>query len=250
MENSIPEDCLFLILEYISSPEDYVCFLTLSKTHWAVAEYHRERLKINGPRSRYIKTFAPFSIALRKASIIRHLEIDYTIEDLTPYHNAFMTLPNLRMCKPVQRIQLYGYKSTNVCLSYDNLPDESKIPGMHTLSDLTDALSDMMRKLCLTFYTITNFFEGNIWPKFVLSSCPNIERRVEDEFTMELHHAEEDIHLYHLNTFETSHTIPWESLEHSIRNPCDPRSGRSIFRPLSLKIPDDSIDPGKGTPTQ
>jgi hypothetical protein len=223
--DTLPIDCLATIVEHLTDADDYTLFALLSKLHRAASETHRNYLRLNGPRSRYVKTFALDSEAAEKALLIANIIVDYRISDR----------------RITSDLLLFGSIFNNIH-HYDDLPLESKIPGIPNLGTFTD-------KLILAIQQ----FIGHRCSLFFTSSYPEIrfELRIDSGRRNRgaIHVTMSDVIYQHVGENDPTSTIchahlrytgilKWETLATDILD-----SSRIGFMDTSI-AEDDSIDPG------
>lgn len=122
---SLPADCLFLIIEYLTDYRNYIAFSLISTIHLAVADSRRTYLRNSGPRSLYLKTFNPESLAASKAQLIKEINIYYLSST---------------------SLLLHGSKIENA-INYSELPLESKIPGIADITTLIVTLRKAVEQI-------------------------------------------------------------------------------------------------------
>ncbi len=245
MEVALPDDCLIAIINYLDNADDHIHFSLISKIHLAIAENRRSVLMKRGPRSQYIKTFRPGSDALGKANLIKEINLEYRIADVCPETRWEVTASRYYDCEVVSGLLLHGSKIEN-SVTYEDLPLESKIPGIPDLASLANTLKDVIEQV--TEHDFMLFGPVTSWPRFRLTSIVDEKSKLwTGEYTVtfcSIRHRKKS-HVLLITNMQYRKPLTWETLSSDIRQVKDPKTNEPTIKDLADDLADDSIDPGE-----
>jgi hypothetical protein len=149
-------DSSYLVLDNLDDTIDFLNLCYVSKySHLMVDEYRRRLCLARNHRRAKATTLvypwgAPQPEALRRLFIVESVTIAYEVGDIVPTGEMSYALP--MACHPtlikLVSVQCTGYtwKESNL-ISYDHLPEASRLPGFPTVATLTEKMENLAEKI-------------------------------------------------------------------------------------------------------